>query len=170
MLPAMIVVVMGVSGSGKTTVGRALAQRLRWPFHDADDFHSQANVDKMARGVPLIDADREPWLASLQGLLRQIGDRHAVLACSALRSAFRQRLASAGHDVRFVYLKASKEVLAQRLAQREGHYMPVSLLQSQLDTLEEPGDAIVVDAALPVDDIVERIADALDERVSGPSR
>ncbi len=147
----MIVVLMGVCGCGKTTVGRAVADVLGWRFFDADDFHPPASVAKMAAGTPLTDDDRWPWLDRLRDTLAATLARgeHAVLACSALKASYRARLAEAG-DVRFVHLKGDRATFAARLALREGHYMPASLLDSQLATLEEPADALVVDASLPV--------------------
>ena len=148
----MILVVMGVSGSGKSTVGEALANALNWPFLDADDFHPQANVDKMARGEPLTDDDRWPWLDRIATELAAILARggHAVLACSALRAAYRERLARAG-DVRFVHLHGDYETIAARLASRQHRYMPASLLASQFAALEMPADALTVDVRDPVD-------------------
>src|SRR5579884_1235439 len=131
----MIVVVMGVSGAGKTTVGRALAAALGWPFVDADDLHPAANVEKMRRGQPLDDADRAPWLAAVASTIRSMRD--GVVACSALKRAYRDLL-RVRDDVRFVYLAVDEKVLAARLAARQGHYMPPSLLPSQLATLEPP--------------------------------
>jgi gluconokinase len=154
----MIVVVMGVAGAGKTTVGRALAAALGWSFLDADDLQPPANVDKMRRGEPLDDADRSPWLARVAAELRARDD--VVVACSALRAAYRDAL-RVRPEVRFVYLKVPEAVLAARLAERRGHYMPPSLLRSQLDTLEEPGDAIVVDATQPVAEIVRTVVSQL---------
>ncbi len=147
----MIVVMMGVCGCGKTTIGRGVAEALGWSFLDADDFHPPANVAKMASGIPLTDEDRWPWLDRLRDELAAVNRRgeHAVLACSALKRAYRARLAAAG-DVRFVYLKGDRETIAGRLGSREGHYMPASLLDSQLAALEEPDDALVVNAALPI--------------------
>ena len=147
----MIVVVMGVCGCGKTTVGRALAEDMGWPFHDADDFHPVANVAKMAAGDPLSDDDRRPWLDRLASEMAAIEARgdHAVLACSALKEAYRHHLSRAC-GVRIVYLKGDVATIAPRLAARAGHYMPASLLQSQFATLEEPDDATVVDIRLPV--------------------
>jgi len=154
----MILLLMGVCGCGKTTVGEALAQTLGWPFYDADDFHPPANVAKMAAGEPLTDADRWPWLDAIAGEMRRILDenRHAVLACSALRDAYRQRLQRAG-DVRIVYLKGDAQTIAERLASRQHRYMPASLLASQFETLEEPVGACVVDIRLPVADQVAAI-------------
>ena len=147
----MIVVMMGVSGSGKSTTGRALAAATGWTFLDADDFHPPANVAKMAAGIPLTDADRWPWLDRLRDELIAIEERgeNAVLACSALKAAYRARLQQA-NDVHFVYLKGDRSTIASRLALRDGHYMPASLLESQFAALEEPRDAIVVDVGLPV--------------------
>ena len=130
---------MGVSGSGKSVVGQALARDLGWPFFDADDFHPPENVAKMAVGTPLTDADRWPWLDRLaleMGAIDKRGD-NAVLACSALRQAYRDRISRAG-DVRFVHLAGDYDTIAKRIAARPHHYMPVSLLKSQFDALEEP--------------------------------
>jgi gluconokinase len=142
----VIVVLMGVCGSGKTTVGHALAAALGWPFHDADGFHPPDNVAKMASGTPLDDADRWPWLDRIATQMRRVNDdgRDAVLACSALKDAYRQRIAQAG-DVRFVFLHGDYATIAARLSTRRHDYMPASLLQSQFATLEEPADALVVD-------------------------
>jgi carbohydrate kinase (thermoresistant glucokinase family) len=147
----MIVVVMGVSGCGKATVGEALAESLGWRFLDADDFHPPANVAKMAAGTPLVDEDRWPWLDRLAAEMRAInaGGGDAVLACSALRQAYRDRLAAAG-DVRFVHLAGDLPTIAARLASRQHRYMPQSLLASQFATLEPPADAIAVDVRDPV--------------------
>lgn len=155
----MIAVLMGVSGSGKTTVGQALAVRLGWEFLDADDFHPPANREKMARGVPLDDTDREPWLDALAAVLRERREsgRSVVLACSALKETYRDRL-RVGPDVRFVYLKGDFALLRRRLASRHGHYFGPDLLASQLATLEEPASALVVDAGEAPADIVRRIA------------
>ena len=142
----MIAVVMGVAGCGKTTLGLALADALGWTFLDADDFHPPANVAKMAAGVALTDADRWPWLDRLAEHLRGLerDGRDVVLACSALKQAYRERLACAG-DLRWIYLKGDAATIGPRLSARHGHYMPASQLASQLATLEEPQDAIVVD-------------------------
>ena len=163
----MIVVVMGVCGCGKTTVGRVVAETAGWPFLDADDFHPPANVAKMRAGTPLTDDDRWPWLERLADEMTAINARggHAVLACSALRQAYRDRLMRAG-DVRFVHLKGDRETIAPRLAERAGHYMPATLLDSQLATLEEPRNAIVVDIRLSVPEQAASIAAALNLKPS----
>jgi len=159
----MIVVVMGVSGSGKTTVGEALAGRLGWRFLDADDFHPPANVAKMAAGKPLTDDDRWPWLDRLAEELRgaNAGGGNAVLACSALRQAYRDRLAAAG-DVHFVHLAGDMATIADRLAARRHRYMPPSLLQSQFATLEPPVGAVSIDVREPLHAQVDAIVAALD--------
>ena len=139
----MIVVVMGVSGSGKSTIGRLLAERLGLPFLDADEFHPPENVAKMAAGIPLTDADRQPWLELLNANLR-VRD-NAVLACSALKESYRRTLSQGLADCRFVHLRGSLELIRARLAERKHRYMPASLLESQFGTLEPPQDAIEID-------------------------
>jgi gluconokinase len=159
----MIVVVMGVCGCGKTTVGKALAAALGWRFFDADDFHPPANIEKMAAGIPLTDTDRWPWLdrlAAEMGAIERAGG-HAVLACSALRQAYRDRLAVAG-DVRFVHLRGDRATIAARVAARPGHYMPATLVDSQFAALELPAEAIDVDITLPVADQVAVVRRGLD--------
>jgi gluconokinase len=158
----MIVVLMGVCGCGKTTVGRALAESLDWPFHDADDFHPAPNVAKMASGQALTDADRWPWLDRIAAELARVlaAGGHAVLACSALKQAYRDRLQTPG-DVRIVYLKGDAPTIAARLATRQHEYMPPSLLPSQFVALEEPADAIDVDIRIPVAAQVQFIRDRL---------
>jgi gluconokinase len=157
----MIVVVMGVSGSGKTTVGQQLASRLGCTFFDADDFHSQANIDKMSHGVPLTDDDRESWLDSLARVLRDCVEKKqsAVLACSALKQKYRDRL-RVSDDFQFVYLRGSYEQILSRMQQRQ-HFMKPEMLASQFAALEEPKDAIVVDVALAPEVIVENVMRSL---------
>ena len=158
----MIVVLMGVTGSGKTTVGRALAASLGWPLLDADDFHPAENVAKMRSGIPLTDDDRWPWLDRIADELARVqaAGGHAVLACSALKQVYRDRLARAG-DVRFVHLKGDLATIEARLAQRRHKYMPASLLPSQFATLEAPTDALVVDIRADVAEQVAAIRAAL---------
>lgn len=155
----MIIVVMGVAGAGKTAVGTALAASLGWPFLDADSYHPAANVAKMSGGAPLSDDDREPWLAALQDLLARLhaSSTDAVLACSALRADFRNRLAAAGHDVVFVHLRVSPAVAARRVRNRSGHFMPGALVETQFEALETPSDAIEVNGEGTVDDVVRSI-------------
>lgn len=158
----MIVVVMGVSGCGKSVVGQALATDLGWPFFDGDDFHPEANVAKMAAGTPLTDADRWPWLDRLAAEMAAINARgaDAVFACSALKQAYRDRFSPAG-DVRFVHLKGDYDTIASRIANRAHRYMPPTLLASQFATLEEPKDAIVVDVRDAIAAQVAKIRAAL---------
>lgn len=158
----MIVLLMGVTGVGKTTVGRALATELAWQFVDADDFHSPENIAKMRAGIPLDDADRGPWLQTLRDNIEQWlqGRESVVLACSALKAAYRDMLA-VSPEVKVVYLKASYEFVARNLAERHGHFMNPSLLRSQFDTLEEPADATVVNVEAPIEQIVTQIRSAL---------
>ena len=147
-----------MTGSGKTTVGRALAESLRWQFIDADDFHPPSNVAKMRAGIPLDDADRAPWLAALRthivGWLSS--EANVVLACSALKQAYRDEVV-VSPDVRLVYLRGSSQLITARLRERHGHYMDPNLLSSQFATLEEPRDALVVDVDTSVDEIVKQI-------------
>ncbi len=152
----MIVVVMGVSGAGKTTVGAALAQRFGWEFLDADEFHPPENVAKMATSIPLTDADRRPWLDRLNNELaaRDSSGKNAVLACSALKEAYRLRLLAGLGEARLAYLKGTIEFIRARMQTRQHEFMPASLLESQFDSLEPPLSAIEVDAALGVAEAV----------------
>lgn len=155
----VVVILMGVAGSGKTTIGSALAAATGWVFLDADDFHTAAAVAKMRDGVPLADADRATWLASLHDRIALALDRrqHAVLACSALKSRYRQTLRGSLRGVRFAYLRADAQTLARRLADRTGHFAGPSLLASQLADLEEPTDELTIDATMPPQQIVDAI-------------
>jgi len=159
----MVILLMGVSGSGKTTVGRALAERLGVPFLDGDDFHPPENVRKMAAGKPLTDDDRRPWLLELRRRIDRLRSegRSAVLACSALKAAYRDVLMDGAPGVRLVYLRGSYELIAGRLARRRGHFMPPGLLRSQFEALEEPDDALVVDVARSPDEIAGMVVEKL---------
>ena len=158
----LVIVVMGVSGAGKSTVGSLLASDLGWNFADADDFHSAENVKKMRTGTPLTDADRMPWLEKLRSRIAQWMEagKNGVLACSALRQAYRDQL-RVNHLVRFVYLKGDRDLLSQRLIQRPDHYMKQPMLESQLTTLEEPLDAVIVNADSTPREIVREILEKL---------
>lgn len=151
-----VIIVMGVSGVGKTTVGKALASAIDAAFAEGDSYHPEENVEKMRRGQPLTDDDRWPWLdrlrAEIDGWLRE--DRRVVLACSALKTSYRERLCPNAGGVSFVYLRAAPACIQERLAARKGHYMPASLLDSQLAALETPEDAIAIDTERPLDDIL----------------
>ena len=153
------VIVMGVAGSGKTTVGELLAQRLGWSFYDADTFHPAENIAKMANGTPLNDSDRAPWLAALHALISTSlkEDRPGVLACSALKKSYRQQLLEGNEEVQFVYLKGSYDLIWSRISQRNDHYMKPQMLQSQFEALEEPTNALTFDVSMPVEEIVEGI-------------
>ena len=160
---AQVIVVMGVSGSGKTTVGAKLAQELGWSFYDADDFHSEANREKMAQGMALNDEDRAEWLAALRGLIRKHLEEGSscVLACSALKQRYRDTLA-VNEKVRFAYLRGSFDQIETRMKRRKDHYMPVQLLQSQFEALEEPRDAVIVDISHTPEDIIHIIRKGID--------
>ncbi|MDQ6923217.1 MAG: gluconokinase [Pseudomonadota bacterium] len=169
----MIVIVMGVCGCGKSTVGQALANQLGWTFFDADDFHPPANVAKMAKGVALTDEDREPWLDGVAAEMRAVARKgqHAVLACSALKESYRQRIArgledpqaesGSSSELRIVYLKGDAKTIEPRLARRSGHFMPASLLASQFAALEEPDQAMVIDIRQTTEAQAAQIAAAL---------
>ncbi|MCY7274047.1 MAG: gluconokinase [Phormidesmis sp. CAN_BIN44] len=159
----MIILVMGVSGSGKTTVGKVLADSLDWEFRDADDFHSLRNVEKMRHGVPLTEADRIPWLHNLQTALKcwLHENRNVVLACSALKNSYRQSLLIDRDRIKLVYLKGSYSLIQKRLQERINHYMPAQLLESQFDALEEPLDALIVGIEQPPQEVMQTIRSTL---------
>lgn len=170
-MPTRVIVIMGVSGSGKTTLGRALAAALGVPFLDADDFHPPANIEKMSRSEPLDDADRTPWLAKLASVIRAHLERAgAVVACSALKQAYREVLSGGDSRIVFVYLRGSFDIIDQRLRTRAEHFMSASLLNTQYMALEEPRDAIVLDIQDSTELQVARVLDelqrlpAIDER------
>jgi gluconokinase len=159
-------VVMGVSGSGKTTVAELLAKQLGWPFMEGDRLHPPANVEKMRQGIPLTDADRAPWLDRIGEELKSWAaeGKSGVLTCSALKRAYRDRIRAARPDVRFIYVKGSETLIEARVAARHHEYMPASLLRSQFDTLEEPTpdeQAVTVDAGGSADEEVAAVIAAL---------
>ncbi|CAG4889716.1 gluconokinase [Paraburkholderia gardini] len=157
----MILIAMGVSGAGKTRIGELLAERLHCDFTDGDAFHSEANKEKMHHGIPLTDEDRWPWLRTIRAAIEkeQRAGVAAVFTCSSLKRSYRDILRDGDKDVCFVYLKGSREVLEERLQTRTGHFFDPSLLQSQLDTLEEPGEdeAITVSIELTPEQIVDEV-------------
>jgi gluconokinase len=159
----MMVVLMGVSGVGKSTVGQVLAKRTGWHLYDADEFHSAQNIEKMGSGIALEDADRWPWLDSMNAMLLQKQAQHesVLLACSALKQKYRDRLANGCRDLHWVYLKGDFDLIRARLESRKNHYMKAGLLESQFAALEEPRDAVVVDVVETPDAIANRILSQL---------
>ncbi|MFP4344504.1 MAG: gluconokinase [Anaerolineales bacterium] len=155
----MVIVLMGVAGAGKTTIGKRLSRRLGWSFYEGDDFHPPENVEKMRQGIPLTDEDRVPWLRALHRLVQRLLERNedAVLACSALKQSYRERLMRGDEGVRFVYLKGSYDLIRHRLQSREGHYADADLLDSQFGALEEPAGVVTVEVSRPPDEVVETI-------------
>jgi gluconokinase len=168
-----VLVVMGVSGSGKTTVGALLAGRLQWEFEDGDRFHPRSNVEKMQAGTPLTDQDRWPWLAAIEEWIDDIRQRggHAVVACSALKRRYRDVLIGNRPDVRLIYLQGGESLVARRMAARRGHFMPKGLLHSQFETLEEPGadeNPVTVSVAASPGEVVEQILASLRSEDDAP--
>jgi gluconokinase len=160
----MILVLMGVSGSGKTTIGKVLARQLSWTFLDADDYHPAANIEKMHRGVPLNDDDRRPWLQALRRRIEQACSQseNVVLACSALKHAYQEYLEQVAPDcVHYVYLRGSEELIRRRLAARTEHFMNPGLLHSQFETLEPPEHALQVDVSADPETVAAQIRQAL---------
>lgn len=159
------IILMGVAGSGKTTIGRLLSEKLDWPFYDGDDFMSAANVAKMAAGQPLTDEERQPWLATLNQLIREhmVNGRSLIVASSALKKAYRQQLGQGVEEehIHFIHLKGDFQLIKERLEGREGHFMKAGMLTSQFETLEEPENALVIDIGLPPAAITEQIVDRL---------
>jgi len=160
---SFVIIVMGVSGVGKTTIGQALASQIDATFAEGDSYHPEVNVEKMRSGIPLTDDDRWPWLDHLRdeidGWLRD--GKRVVLTCSALKSSYRTRLQPKDGDVHFVHLNANQRDIEERLSARKGHYMPASLLESQFDTLEPPKDAIIIDAAGTIEVILDELEQKL---------
>ena len=157
----MVIIICGVAGAGKTTIGQLLAQELAWEFYDADDFHSVANIAKMKSGVPLTDEDRQPWLDKLRELIEQclVARKNAVLACSALKKAYRDRL-RVSEKVKFVFLRGNRERISEQLQHRRGHFMNPALLDSQFEDLEEPQSSeqvLTVDLGGSPHDLVQSI-------------
>lgn len=157
--PCSIILLMGVAGSGKTTIGRLLAQELQWPYFEADDFHPAANKEKMGRGVPLDDDDRAPWLAAIRQAIDECAARRrsAVFSCSALKEKYRRHLAAGRTEVRLVFLTGSRDLLRERLEGRAGHYMKPGMLDSQLAILEPPAGALTLDVRESPEMLVNRI-------------
>ena len=166
-VPPCVLICMGVSGAGKTTVAQLVDEVLGWPFQEGDELHPAANIDKMKHAIPLTDDDRWPWLARCKEWIdgRIAIDGRGLITCSALKRVYRDRLIDGRRDqVRILYLQASRELLLDRLERRRGHYMPPDLLDSQLDTLEEPGpdeDPIVVCVEQSVEDMAREVLDKL---------
>ncbi|MEO8159242.1 MAG: gluconokinase [Betaproteobacteria bacterium] len=165
----MIVILMGVSGVGKTTIGQLLSGKLGWPLFDADEFHSEASIEKMRNGIALEDTDRWPWLDRMNAMIKQkeAHGESVLLACSALKQVYRDRLAQGASGIRWIYLRGSFELIRDRLDARKGHYMKAGLLESQFATLEEPRDALAFD----IDGTPDAIADAILRRLrNAPAR
>jgi len=155
----MIVLIMGVAGSGKSTVGELLSERIGWPFFDPDGFHPPENVEKQRQGIPLTDADREPWIKNIHAKMLEF-DRaglDAIFGCSALKEKHRKILQSEIKDFLIVHLKGDRELIRGRVASRKGHFMPASLVDSQFESLEMPNDSLAIDVTLTPDEIVKII-------------
>ncbi|HJZ32525.1 MAG TPA: gluconokinase [Hyphomicrobiaceae bacterium] len=173
-MSALVIVLMGVSSSGKSTIGARLAKLLDWPFRDADSFHPAANIEKMRAGIPLEDSDRWPWLDAIAHWIDQqlSKGQSAIVSCSALKRSYRQRLIGDRRNVRLVFLKGSFELIKKRMQQRRGHFMPLSLLHSQFQVLEEPEadeHAITVSISAPPQRVAHRIISALGLATAGRS-
>ncbi|MCF6149239.1 MAG: gluconokinase [Candidatus Kuenenia sp.] len=158
----MIIILMGVSGSGKTTIGHLLADNLGWTFYDGDDYHPSSNVENLKKGIALTDTERWPWLATLRKIIENTITKkeHAIIACSALKQSYREYLAGNCESVRFVYLKGDYDLIRQRVNKRKGHFIDANLLLSQFETLEEPRDAFIIDVSHSPESIVYRIKEA----------
>jgi gluconokinase len=160
----MVIIIMGVEGTGKTTIGKMLAQKLGWKFYDADDYHPKRNIEKMRSGLPLNDEDRWPWLKEVRKLIDSSLNRNesSIIACSALKSSYRQYLKQQNEKIIFVYLKGNKNTISKRLASREGHFAGTELLESQLQTLEEPEGVITCDISREPEVISDYIIEKLE--------
>lgn len=154
---------MGVAGSGKTAVGKGVAARLNWLFLDADDFHPAANIEKMKHGIPLNDQDRIPWLRALRNELRRLlaEGRSVILACSALKESYRKLLSDDVAPMSFVLLDVDQETIRERLQHRSAHFFPKELMNSQFAALEKPKDAIIIDARKSLDEVIDRVVQAV---------
>lgn len=159
------IILMGVSGSGKTTIGNALSSQLDWSFYDGDDYHPDENIEKMSRGIPLSDEDRLTWLEILSNMLAEkyLAGENLVLACSALKQVYRQKLRSKNRNLIFIYLKGDFELIWQRMRTRQEHYMKPEMLRSQFDILEPPHDALSLDIHRPVPENVQAIIEYISE-------
>ncbi|PSF35240.1 gluconate kinase [Aphanothece hegewaldii CCALA 016] len=151
----MICILMGVSGSGKSTIGQLLSKKLGWPFYDGDDFHPPENVAKMRQGIPLTDEDRHSWLSTLRSLIEQ--HQNGIIACSSLKESYREFLQGDRSDLVWIYLKGSYEEILERMQHRTNHFMKPQMLRSQFATLEEPKNALVIDISLSPEKIIEQI-------------
>lgn len=160
----MFCIIMGVSGSGKSTIGKLLSDRTGWTFYDADDFHPVENIAKMSRGIPLNDKDREPWLLTLEKLIDNAitQEQNVILACSALKSSYRRKLKVNHPKVALIYLQGDYEQILSRIKQRKGHFMQAEMLRSQFKILEEPQADLVFSVSLSSDAIIEKIINYLD--------
>ena len=167
----MVVILMGVSGAGKSAVGELLADRLGWGFYDGDDFHPASNIRKMTAGEPLTDEDRGPWLELIRAQIHrlEVTGTDAIVACSALKETYRQQLLDGSRHTRLVYLRGSRALIEQRLRQRKDHYFDVGLLSSQFETLEEPTNAVVVEIDGDLQSVTSAVAGALAIEVTGTS-
>ncbi len=154
----MIIIIMGVSGSGKSTVGKLLGEKLGWRFYEGDNYHTKSNIQKMQSGIPLDDEDRKPWLLNLRSIIEKSlsANENIILSCSALKESYRKIL-QINDEVKFVYLKGSLDTIKRRMNQRQNHFMKTNLLQSQFDALEEPALSLVVDVNNPPEEIIEII-------------
>jgi gluconokinase len=163
---AQAVIIMGVSGSGKTTIGKRLSDKLGWDFYDADDFHPQANIDKMSRGIPLTDGDRWPWLENLNRLMLEYinKNRPVVVSCSALKSSYRDLLLKNISHAVLVYLRGDYGLIKERMHQRQDHYMRARMLESQFEALEEPKDAIIIDIGADPEAIIDAIIQSISSK------